>query len=275
MEQPCITYIKDLTAPEVSAYTITSENQLYHLFEPAPGAFIAESAKAAMRALDAGYEPISILVEDGQMKGETAEVMARCPEVPVYAADAETLRALRGYPMTRGLLMLLRRKELAAPETVCEGASRIAVLERVVNPTNIGAIFRSAAALGMDGILLSPDCCDPLYRRAIRVSMGCVFQIPWTILQDPWPAQGMARLRDMGFETAAMALLPGSLDVRDERLKRARKLAVILGTEGDGLLPETIAQSDYCVRIPMQHGVDSLNVAAAGAVMFWELTAGR
>lgn len=265
--------ITDFDAPELDVYARLSEAQLLHYFEPQAGIFIAESPKVITRALDAGYVPLSFLTEEKEMKGEAAPIFARCGEVPVFTAEIEVLKQLTGFPMTRGMLCAMRRRELPSVEEVCAGSRRIAVLENVVNPTNVGAIFRSAAALHMDAVLLTGGCSDPLYRRASRVSMGTVFQIPWTYFpkKESWPQDGMERLQKLGFRTAAMALREDSVSIDDEALLAEDKLAVILGTEGDGLAGETIADCDYTVRIPMSHGVDSLNVAAASAVAFWQL----
>lgn len=265
--------IKDLNAPELDAYARISEVQLLRYYEPDPGLFVGESLKVIDRALTAGYEPVSFLVEHKELEGEAGVLVTKYPEIPVYTAEYEVLAKLTGYAMTRGVLAVMRRKELPSVEEVCQNARRIAVLENVVNPTNIGAIFRSAAALHMDAVLLSPGCCDPLYRRAARVSMGTVFQIPWTSFDKKisWPGQGMELLWKMGFKTAAMALRKDTVGIDDPALLGEPKLAVFLGNEGDGLLSETIEYSDYRVCIPMSHGVDSLNVAAASAVAFWEL----
>lgn len=265
--------IKDLNAPELDAYARISEVQLLRYYEPDPGLFVGESLKVIDRALTAGYEPVSFLVEHKELEGEAGNLVTKYPEIPVYTAEYEVLAKLTGYAMTRGVLAVIRRKELLSVEEVCQNARRIAVLENVVNPTNIGAIFRSAAALHMDAVLLSPGCCDPLYRRAARVSMGTVFQIPWTSFDKKisWPGQGMELLWKMGFKTAAMALRKDTVGIDDPALLGEPKLAVFLGNEGDGLLSETIEHSDYRVCIPMSHGVDSLNVAAASAVAFWEL----
>jgi len=265
--------IKDLNAPELDAYARISEVQLLRYYEPDPGLFVGESLKVIDRALTAGYEPVSFLVEHKELEGEAGNLVTKYPEIPVYTAEYEVLAKLTGYAMTRGVLAVIRRKELPSVEEVCQNARRIAVLENVVNPTNIGAIFRSAAALHMDAVLLSPGCCDPLYRRAARVSMGTVFQIPWTSFDKKisWPGQGMELLWKMGFKTAAMALRKDTVGIDDPALLGEPKLAVFLGNEGDGLLSETIEYSDYRVCIPMSHGVDSLNVAAASAVAFWEL----
>jgi tRNA G18 (ribose-2'-O)-methylase SpoU len=265
--------ITDFDAPELDVYARLSEAQLLHYFEPQAGIFIAESPKVIARALDAGYAPLSFLTEEKEMKGEAVPILARCGNVPVFIAEIEVLKQLTGFPMTRGMLCAMRRRELPSVEEVCAGARRIAVLENVVNPTNVGAIFRSAAALHMDAVLLTGGCSDPLYRRASRVSMGTVFQIPWTYFpkKESWPQDGMKRLQKLGFRTAAMALREDSVSIDDEALLAEDKLAVILGTEGDGLAGATIANCDYTVRIPMSHGVDSLNVAAASAVAFWQL----
>lgn len=265
--------IKDLNAPELDAYARISEVQLLRYYEPDPGLFVGESLKVIDRALTAGYEPVSFLVEHKELEGEAGNLVTKYLEIPVYTAEYEVLAKLTGYAMTRGVLAVMRRKELPSVEEVCQNARRIAVLENVVNPTNIGAIFRSAAALHMDAVLLSPGCCDPLYRRAARVSMGTVFQIPWTSFDKKisWPGQGMELLWKMGFKTAAMALRKDTVGIDDPALLGEPKLAVFLGNEGDGLLSETIEYSDYRVCIPMSHGVDSLNVAAASAVAFWEL----
>lgn len=268
-----IIQVTNLQLPELELYSRFSENQLLHYFEPEPGVFIAESPIVAGRALDAGYEPISILAEEGELQGASAGFISRCPGVPVYTAPMEVLTQLTGFALTRGLLCAMRRKTLPSVAAVCAGARRIAVLENVVNPTNIGAIFRSAAALNMDAVLLTSGCSDPLYRRAIRVSMGTVFQIPWTIFDrdHPWPQPAMSELQKLGFKTAAMALTDQSVRIDDPSVLAEEKLAIVLGTEGDGLAGETIADCDYTIRIPMSHGVDSLNVAAASAVAFWQL----
>lgn len=261
--------ITDFSSPELNIYTKLSEVQLLHYYEPAEGIFIAESPKVIGRALDAGYEPISLLMETRHVEGEGADVIARCGGVPVYTASFEVLSRLTGFPLTRGVLCAMRRRALPSAASLCAGASRIAVLDRVMNPTNVGAIFRSAAALQMDAVLLTPGCSDPLYRRAARVSMGTVFQVPWTFFDEneDW----LAALGELGFKTAAMALSEDSVSIDDPGPAGEEKLAVILGTEGDGLAPETIAGCDYTVKIPMRDGVDSLNVAAASAVAFWVL----
>ena len=268
-----IRMITDIRDPALDVYSRTPEVQLLRLFEPNPGIFIAESPKVVQRALDGGYEPISILAEKGKMEGEADEVIKRCGDIPVYTAAFDVLTQLTGFKLTRGMLCAMHRPALPEIEEVCGNARRIAVLENVVNPTNIGAIFRSAAALGMDAVLLTPGCSNPLYRRAIRVSMGTVFQIPWAFFDEKtdWKTEGIRKLMDMGFKTAAMALREDSVDIDDPKLLAEEKLAVVLGTEGDGLAFETIADCDYTVCIPMAHGVDSLNVAAASAVAFWQL----
>lgn len=269
--------ITDFNAPELDAYARVSELQLLRYYEPKPGLFIGESPKVIERALNAGYEPVSFLVEHRDLKGEASELLSRFPELPVYTAEYEVLTKLTGYALTRGILCLMKRKSLPSVKEVCKNARRIAILENVVNPTNVGAIFRSAAALHMDAVLLTPGCSDPLYRRAARVSMGTVFQIPWTFFDKKisWPEKGMEILRDLGFKTAAMALCDDSVGIDAQELLEEEKLAVILGTEGDGLAAQTIADCDYTVKIPMSHGVDSLNVAAASAVAFWELGKGN
>lgn len=266
--------ITDFMAPELDVYARLSENQLYHLYEPDAGIFIAESPNVIERALNAGYEPLSFLAETKKLSGDVQRILIRCEHTPVYTAEFEILTRLTGFALARGLLCAMRRKPLPTLEAVCAGARRIAVMERVMNPTNVGAIFRSAAALGMDAVLLTPGCSDPLYRRAARVSMGTVFQIPWTFLDEKicsWPEEGQKNLRKLGFRTAAMALKQDSLSVDHPALMAEERLAIVLGTEGDGLSEKTIADCDYTVMIPMAHGVDSLNVAAASAVAFWEL----
>ncbi|MBR1457581.1 MAG: RNA methyltransferase [Oscillospiraceae bacterium] len=271
---PNVIKIGDFSAPELDIYARLTEGQLKNRAEPSKGLFIAESPNVIHRALDAGYEPVSLLMERRHIDGQAKEIVARCGGIPVYTSELEVLKELTGFPLTRGVLCAMRRRPQPTAEEVCAGARRIAVLEDVMNPTNLGAIFRSAAALGMDAVLLTPACSDPLYRRAVRVSMGTVFQVPWArIGEEPgdWPQAGLGTLRRLGFRTAAMALREDSLPVDDARLAREEKLAVVLGTEGDGLAETTIAACDYTVRIPMSHGVDSLNVAAASAVAFWQL----
>ena len=268
--------IRDLSAPGLDVYARLTEAQLRNRLEPEKGIFIAESPKVILRALDAGIQPLSLLMERRQIDGPARDVLARCGDAPVYTADREVLAGLTGYALTRSVLCAMRRPALPGVEQLCAGARRVAVLEGIVDSTNVGAIFRSAAALHMDAVLLTPTCCDPLCRRAVRVSMGTVFQVPWgRIGQDAadWPDAGLARLNRLGFATAAMALSDDSVRIDDPRLAAEPRLAIVLGTEGDGLAPRTIAGCDYTVRIPMSHGVDSLNVAAASAVAFWELGA--
>lgn len=270
-----IKYIMDFSSPELDIYARLSEGQLAHYYEPDTGIFIAESPKVIERALNAGYEPISLLLETKHIEGEAKNVVSRCGNIPIYTAEFDLLKKLTGFPLTRGVLCAMRRRKLAAVRELlpCE-ASRVAVLENVMNPTNVGAIFRSAAALGMDAVLLTPGCSDPLYRRASRVSMGTVFQVPWTFFDgkdEKWPEAGIEILREYGFKTVAMALREDSVFLDDPALKKEKKLAVVLGTEGDGLAGETIADCDYTVRIPMAGGVDSLNCAVAAGVAFWEL----
>ena len=271
---PNLHLITDFADPALDIYARVSEVQLLNRFEPQKGIFIAESPKVIERALDAGYEPISFLTETKHVETQAKELIARCGDIPVYAAEFDVLTALTGFQLTRGMLCAMRRKPLASVESVCAGARRVAVLENVMNPTNLGAIIRSAAALGIDALLLTPACTDPLYRRAIRVSMGTVFQIPWTFLDgdtDSHAGADLAPLRALGFQTAAMALCDDSVSIDEPALNAAEKLAIVLGTEGDGLAAQTISSCDYTVRIPMAHGVDSLNVAAASAVAFWQL----
>ena len=259
--------ITDFTDPQLDVYARLTEAQLLNRFEPKKGMFIAESPKVIMRALDAGCEPVSLLVERNHVNAEAAEAIERCGDVPVFTASLEILTQLTGFQLTRGMLCAMRRPRLKTVEETLAGAKRIAVLENIQNPTNVGAIFRSAAALGMDAVLLTPACSNPLYRRSCRVSMGTVFQVPWTYMSENW----MTELKNAGFKTAAMALKKDSYAIDDPALREVDKLAVILGTEGEGLLDSTIDASDYTVKIPMYHGVDSLNVAAASAVAFWEL----
>lgn len=265
--------IADFNAPELDIYARTKEVVLLNRAKPEDGIFIAESPKVIERALDSGCEPISILMEERHIEGEGKSVLERCGDIPVYTAEFDVLKELTGFPLTRGMLCAMRRPAPLSLQQVCENATRLAILEEVVNPTNVGAIFRSAAALGMDAVILTQACSDPLYRRAIRVSMGTVFQIPWTYVDKSveWPDEGMKFLHDMGFKTAAFALKDDSVGIDDPQLMSEEKLAVLLGTEGDGLATETIADCDYTVKIPMSHGVDSLNVAAASAVAFWQL----
>ena len=271
---PNIIEICDFAAPELDVYARLTENQLVDRADPANGLFIAESPNVILRALDGGCVPVSLLMERKHIEGQAREVVERCGDIPLFTAPLPVLTQLTGFPLTRGVLCAMRRPRLCAPEEICRGARRIAVLENVMNPTNLGAIFRSAAALGMEAVLLTPGCCDPLYRRSVRVSMGTVFQVPWAWLGESvaeWPEPGLSRLRELGFRTAAMALRDDSVSIDDAALMAEERLAIILGTEGDGLADNTIAESDYTVRIPMSHGVDSLNVAAASAVAFWQL----
>lgn len=265
--------ITDFNAPELDVYARIKEVVLLNRAKPEEGIFIAESPKVIERALDSGCEPISILMEERHIEGEGKSVLERCGDIPVYTAEFDVLKELTGFPLTRGMLCAMRRPAPLSLQQVCENATRLAILEEVVNPTNVGAIFRSAAALGMDAVILTQACSDPLYRRAIRVSMGTVFQIPWTYVDKSveWPDEGMKFLHDMGFKTAAFALKDDSVGIDDPQLMSEEKLAILLGTEGDGLATETIADCDYTVKIPMSHGVDSLNVAAASAVAFWQL----
>lgn len=265
--------ITDFQDRALDVYARLTENQLLNRDDPSKGIFIAESPKVIERALDAGCVPLSFLVEDKHVETQAKELLLRCPDIPVYTAPFEVLTQLTGFALTRGMLCAMRRPALPSVSELCRTFRRIAVLENVMNPTNVGAIFRSAAALHMDAVLLTPGCSNPLYRRAIRVSMGTVFQIPWTFFDEASDRQdaGMQTLREHGFVTVAMALRDDSVSIDDPRLACAEKLAVILGSEGDGLASETIADCDYTVKIPMAHGVDSLNVAAASAVAFWEL----
>lgn len=275
---PNVIEITDFNAPELDVFARLNEAQLRHCFEPKEGLFIAESPNVIARALDAGFEPVSLLMERRHIEGQAREIIARCGDAPVYTAEFDILTRLTGFELTRGVLCAMRRRPLAAAREICAGARRIAVLENIMNPTNLGAIFRSAAALSIDAVLLTPGSCDPLYRRSARVSMGTVFQIPWTVLgkrASDWPEQGMSELREMGFRTAAMALRDDCVSIDDPRLAAEERLAIVLGTEGDGLADGTIAACDYTVKIPMSHGVDSLNVAAASAVAFWQLGKAR
>ena len=279
-----IIQIDRLEGPDLEIFSKLSEPELYHYREPDKGLFIAESPNVIDRALDAGYQPVSMLIDTKEITKNAANVLERIrifpgKTIPVFTAPEDILRKLTGFPLTRGCLCAMERRELPSIQETIKDASRIAILEEVVNPTNVGAIFRSAAALGMDAVLLTHGCSDPLYRRAIRVSMGTVFQIPWTFLgnrRDPgWPQPGLGLIHQFGFKTAAMALKKESVSVKDPSLLKEPKLAVVLGTEGEGLHSETIADCDYTVMIPMHHGVDSLNVAAASAVAFWQLGKNR
>ncbi|MBR5558928.1 MAG: RNA methyltransferase [Oscillospiraceae bacterium] len=266
--------ITDFSAPELDIFARLTEAQLRSRLEPEKGIFIAESPKVIRLALNAGHTPIALLMERHHIEGQAADIIARCGDIPVYTADREVLAQLTGYELTRGILCALRRPTPLSVEELCANARRIAVLEGIADSTNVGAIMRSAAALNMDAVLLTPTCCDPLCRRAVRVSMGTVFQVPWARIgdtPDQWPHPGMERLQALGFKTVAMALTDKSVSMDDPDLPKEEKLAVVLGTEGDGLVHQTIADCDYTVRIPMSHGVDSLNVAAASAVAFWQL----
>ena len=268
---PHILEITDFQDPALDIYARLTENQLVNRADPDNAMFIAESPNVIHRALDAGCEPVSMLLERKHIEGQAKEIIARCGEIPIYTAPLPVLTQLTGFPLTRGVLCAMKRPNLPQPREILQHARRVAVLENIMNPTNLGAIFRSAAALNMDAILLTPACTDALYRRAVRVSMGTVFQIPWTYLQEDWPEPGMSLLRELGFKTAAMALREDTVSIDDPALLAEPRLAIILGTEGDGLAETTIANCDYTVKIPMSHGVDSLNVAAASAVAFWQL----
>ena len=273
---PNIIEITDVSQPALDVFARLTEAQLRCRLEPEKGVFIAESPKVIARALDAGYEPLSLLMERKHIGGDARDIIRRCGDIPVYTADRALLAGLTGYELTRGVLCAMRRPQLPDVAALCAGARRVAVLEGIVDATNVGAIFRSAAALHMDAVLVTPTCCDPLCRRAVRVSMGTVFQIPWTRIgetPEQWPQPGLTRLQKLGFKTAAMALSDTSVSIDDPQLMAEDKLAIVLGTEGDGLSRHTIADCDYTVRIPMSHGVDSLNVAAASAVAFWQLRA--
>ena len=286
--------IQNLDDPRLAVYSSLTENQLRSGHNIEDPLFIAESPKVIDRALDDGYEPVSLLMERKHVEGQARDIIHRCDglrqshiirddvsecnvsvgEFPVFTSTLDVLTELTGFPLTRGVLCAMKRRPLPTVQTVCKGRRRIAVLENVVNPTNIGAIFRSAAALGVEAVLLTPACCDPLYRRSVRVSMGTVFQVPWTYIGEEvsdWPEKGMSLLREMGFTTAAMALSDDSVSIDDPVLTSEEKLAIVLGTEGEGLGDSTIADCDYTVKIPMYNGVDSLNVAAASAVAFWQL----
>lgn len=271
---PNIIEITDLGAPELDAFARLTEAQLRNRREAEKGIFIAESPKVIERALNAGYEPISLLMERKHIEGQAQDLLSRCEGISIYTADRSVLTGLTGFELTRGVLCAMRRPALPSVETLCANARRVAVLEGIVDSTNVGAIFRSAAALNIDAVLVTPTCGDPLYRRAVRVSMGTVFQVPWTRIGNTpgdWPQPGIRQLKELGFKTAAMALSDNSVSIDDPRLMAEEKLAIVLGTEGDGLSHHTIADCDYTVRIPMSHQVDSLNVAAASAVAFWEL----
>lgn len=259
--------ITDFLSPGLDIYARLTEAQLLNRREPEKGIFIAESPKVIERALNAGCVPISFLMEERHVENQAKELIASCGDIPVYTATLEVLTQLTGFKLTRGMLCAMYRPKLPTVADICKNARRVAVLEDVMNPTNVGAIFRSAAALGIDAVLLTSASSNPLYRRSIRVSMGTVFQVPWTFLGE----DGINELRTLGFKTAAMALKSDSLPIYDPRLAAEEKLAIVLGTEGDGLAAKTIADCDYTVLIPMSHGVDSLNVAAASAVAFYQL----
>ena len=266
--------ITDYNAPELDVFARLNEREICPRDQRDDGLFIAESPNVIHRALDAGFTPVSLLMEARHIEGQAKEIVARCGDIPLYTAPLEVLTQLTGFKLTRGVLCAMYRRKERTMEEVCAGARRIAVLEDIQNPTNLGAIFRSAAALGMEGVLLTPACTDPLYRRCVRVSMGTVFQVPWTRIGTTpadWPVAGLTALNGMGFQSMALALSDDSVDIDDPRLLARPKLAMVLGTEGDGLAPATIANCDFTARIPMAHGVDSLNVAAAGAVAFWTL----
>lgn len=265
-----IVYISSLDHPGLDAFARLTEAQLRNRKEPEKGIFIAESPKVIERALNAGYDPLSFLMEEKHITGQASQLLERCPGVPVYTGPLELLSQLTGFPLTRGILCAMRRPLLPTVEQLCQNARRVAVLEGVSDPTNVGAIFRSAAAMHMDAVLVTPNCCDPLYRRCVRVSMGTVFQIPWTRIPQ-WPEGGLEQLKALGFRTVALALTPDAVSIEAPGLHQAPKLALLLGTEGDGLARTTIAGCDDTVCIPMSHDVDSLNVAAASAVAFWEL----
>ena len=271
---PNIIEITDFSAPELDVFARLTEGQLRRSTQAERGLFIAESPKVIGRALDAGLVPVSLLTQRDHIRGQARELIARCGDLPVYTADDGLLARLTGFPLTRGVLCAMKRPALPTVEDLCAGARRVAVLEGIADPTNVGALFRSAAALDVDAVLVTPTCCDPLYRRAVRVSMGTVFQVPWTRIGETpadWPEQGMARLQALGFKTAAMALSDQSVSLEDPALAAEERLAIVLGTEGDGLARQTIARCDYTVRIPMSHGLDSPNVPAACALAFWQL----
>ena len=271
---PKIIKITDFSAPELDLFVRLTGAQLRNRLEPQKGIFIAESPTVIEVALDAGCEPVAMLTDERLINGAVAHLIERLPDVPVYTASRDLLAKLTGFELTRGALCAMRRPELKTVEEICAVARRVAVLEEVTDSTNIGALFRSAAALNIDAVLVTPTCCDPLCRRAVRVSMGTVFLVPWTRIgerKEDWPEKGLERLRALGFKSAAMALSDRSVSIDDRALMSEERLAIVLGTEGDGLSKKTIADCDYTVKIPMSHGVDSLNVAAAGAVAFWQL----
>lgn len=270
--------LADLSRPELALFARLTEAQLRNKYEPEQGVFIAESAKVISLALDAGCRPLAFLLERKHIAGQAAPLLRRCGGVPVYTGERSLLAQLTGFQLTRGVLCAMRRPQLPPAEALCREARRLVVLENLADSTNVGAIFRSAAALGVDALLLTPSCCDPLCRRAIRVSMGAVFLLPWTRLGDTaadWPQPGLERLQKLGFKTVALALRDDAVSIADPRLGQEERLALILGAEGDGLGAATIAACDYTARIPMSRGMDSLNVAAAGAVAFWQLQPGK
>lgn len=271
---PDIIEITDLNDDRIGLFTRLTEAQLRNRLEPEKGIFIAESAKVVRLALEMGCKPVAYLMERRQLTNQGREFIENAGSVPIFTADDEVLEGLTGYRLYRGVLAAMRRPKLPSVDEVLKDAHRVAVLEGIVDSTNIGAIFRSAAALNVDAVLVTANCGDPLYRRAVRVSMGTVFQVPWTRIgetNEDWPERGLEKLRNLGFKSAAMALSDDSVSIDDERLNKEEKLCIVFGTEGDGLAKETIARCDYTVRIPMAHGVDSLNVASAAAVAFWQL----
>lgn len=273
-----ITEISDLSAPELAAYVSLTGAQLRNKLEPEKGIFIAESPKVIELALDSGYEIISLLTEKKFIDGQAGDIIRRCPDIPVYTAEREVLASLTGYTLTRGVLAEMKRPVLRSPEEVCRNGKRIAVLEDIADSTNVGAVFRSAAALGIDAVLITPSCCDPLCRRSVRVSMGTVLLMPWSRICDTpeeWHKSGIERLHSLGFKCAAMALSDNSVSIDDKALLGEERLALIIGTEGTGLAADTIEKSDYTVKIPMSRGVDSLNAAAAAAVAFWAVRSGK
>ncbi|MCL2856819.1 MAG: RNA methyltransferase [Oscillospiraceae bacterium] len=273
---PNIIEIDDFSSPDLDAFARLTQARLRNRLEPEKGIFVAESPKVIGLALDAGCKPVSLLVERKHIAGQAQSIIARCKDIPVYTADNDLLAELTGFQFARGVLCAMRRPQLSSVEELCAGTDRVAILENIMDSTNVGAIFRSAAALGIDAVLLTPSCHDPLCRRALRVSMGTIFQVPWTRIgsqPSEWPQQGAKRLRSLGFKTVAMALSDTALGIDNPQLAAEKKLAIVLGTEGDGLSPHTIASCDYTACIPMSHGVDSLNVAAASAVAFWQLRA--
>ena len=268
--------IEDFNAPELDMFVRLTGAQLRNKLEPDKGIFIAESPTVIEVALNAGLEPIALLTDERLINGAVKSIIDRCPDMPVYVATREVLTSLTGFELTRGALCAMRRPKPKSPEELCKNAKRVAVLENIADSTNIGALFRSAAALGIDAVLVTPTCCDPLCRRAVRVSMGTIFQVPWGRIGEcaaDWPSKGLELLHSFGFKTCAMALSDNSISIDDPILQEEERLAIVLGTEGNGLKGSTIANCDYTVKIPMSNGVDSLNVAAAGAVAFWQLTA--